>query len=293
MAPSRPDIESSFEFEGRRISYSVFGDGPKVTVLIHGLLFNQRMHGPLARTLAKRGHRVVTIDLLGHGRSDRPDDMGEYMMGFFAKQVIGLLDHLEVDQAVVGGTSLGANVTLEVASAAPDRVRGMIVEMPVLDNALLGCALAFTPLMVALTAGEPLMKVVQAGARLIPNEKLPFLLDLGVEWVQQDPRPSAAVLQGLFFGRIAPHRTERSTFDMPTLILGHHRDPIHPFSDADALIKELPNARIVEAGHFFELRLDTEKMNREIGTFVDECWKPAAAPEKPAPRKAARARKAS
>jgi pimeloyl-ACP methyl ester carboxylesterase len=288
MAPSRPDIESTFEVGGRRLAYSVFGEGPKVTVLLHGLLFNQRMHGPLARTLAKRGHRVVTLDLLGHGRSERPEDMGEYSMGFFAQNVVALLDHLEVDEAVIGGTSLGANVTLEVCSAAPERVRGMIVEMPVLDNALLGCALAFTPLMCALTFGEPLMKVVQAGARLIPNEKLPFLLDLGVEWVQQDPRPSAAVLQGLFFGRIAPHRTERATFEAPTLVLGHHRDPVHPFSDADALLRELPNARLVEAGHFFELRLDPETMTREIGTFVDECWKPRTAPARPAKPRTAR-----
>ena len=59
-------------------------------------------------------------------------------MPAFAGQVVGLLDHLGVDEAVVAGTSLGANVTLEVAAAAPERVRGMVVEMPVLDNALLG-----------------------------------------------------------------------------------------------------------------------------------------------------------
>ena len=53
------------------------------------------------------------------------------------------------------GTSLGANVALEAAAQAPERVRGMVIEMPVLDHALIGCAIAFTPLMVALTAGEP------------------------------------------------------------------------------------------------------------------------------------------
>ena len=53
---------------------------------------------------------------------------------------------------MVGGPSLGANASLEVAAAAPDRVRGMLIQMPVLDNALLGCALAFTPLLVGLTS---------------------------------------------------------------------------------------------------------------------------------------------
>jgi len=286
MTRPRPDSESSFDFEGRRLAYSVFGEGPKVTLLVHGLLLNQSMHAPLARHLSERGHRVITLDLLGHGRSERPSDMGEYSMPFFGRQVVGALDHLGIDEAVVGGTSLGANVTLEVASAAPERLRGMLIEMPVLDNALLGCALAFTPMMTVMTVGGPVMKVVQALARLIPNERLPFLADVGLQTLQQDPAPSGAVLQGLFFGRVAPHRNERRTFQAPALIIGHHRDPVHPFSDSDALLNELPNARLVEAGHILEMRLAPQVMTREIAGFVDECWKPAPAKPRASRRKA-------
>ena len=54
--------------------------------------------------------------------------------------MIGLLDHLKIDEAVIGGTSLGANTALTVARMAPERVRAMMVEMPVLDNALLASA---------------------------------------------------------------------------------------------------------------------------------------------------------
>jgi pimeloyl-ACP methyl ester carboxylesterase len=57
-----------------------------------------------------------------------------------------------VEEAVVLGTSLGANTALEMALAAPERLRGMVIEMPVLDNALLASALLFTPLMVRLTS---------------------------------------------------------------------------------------------------------------------------------------------
>ena len=103
----------------RALAYRVYGDGPRVTVLLHGLLLSQRMHEPLARALAERGNRVVTLDLLGHGSSDRPPEMWRYGMGFFAQDVVALLDHLGVDEAVVGGTSLGANTTLEVAALAP------------------------------------------------------------------------------------------------------------------------------------------------------------------------------
>ncbi len=77
-----------------------------------------------------------------------PAGDGQLLDDAFGRQAIALLDHLEVDKAVVGGTSLGANAALEATAAAPERVRGLLVEMPVLDNALLGCALAFTPLLV-------------------------------------------------------------------------------------------------------------------------------------------------
>lgn len=262
-----------FRHDGQRIAYTIYGDGPRVTVLLPGLLLSQRMQEPLARALAERGERVVLMDPLGHGGSDRPRDMWRYSMSTFGRQTIALLDELEVEQAVLGGTSLGANVTLEVASAAPERVRGMVLEMPVLDNALLGCAIAFTPLLVALTFGEPVMKGVQSVARRVPRRALPFVGELLVDWVSQDPGPSAAVLQGLFFGRIAPHRVERRTFEAPALVIGHPRDPVHPFSDADMLAAELPNGRLLNADSIVELRTRPERLTEEIAAFVDDCWK--------------------
>ncbi len=263
-----------FRHEGHRLAYTIHGEGPRTFVLVHGLLLSQKMHRPLASALAERGHRVVTLDVLGHGRSDRPRDMGVYSMTFFGAQMIALLDHLEVDEAVLGGTSLGANATLEAAAQAPERVRGMVVEMPVLDNALLGVAVAFTPLLVALTFGEPIMRVIGKAARAIPQGRGPWLLDVGLDTVRQDPKPSAAVLQGLFFGRSAPHRALRESLEAPTLVIGHHRDPVHPFSDSGALVNELPNARLVEASSIMELRVSPERLTDEIAVFLDECWVP-------------------
>jgi pimeloyl-ACP methyl ester carboxylesterase len=266
-------MPSFFEHEGHRLAYTVYGEGPRTTVLLHGLLLSQKMHRPLARALAREGNRVVTMDLLGHGRSDRPRDMTAYSMPFFGEQVIGLLDHLEVDEAVVAGTSLGANTTLEAAAAHPDRVRGMVVEMPVLDNALLGCAIAFTPLMCALTFGEPVMKGVSWVTRKLPTGGV-WGADVLLDTVRQDPGPSAAVLQGLFFGRVAPHREIRRRIAAPALVIGHDRDPVHPFSDSDALVSELPDARLLRADSFLELRMTPERLTTEIAEFLDHCWKP-------------------
>jgi pimeloyl-ACP methyl ester carboxylesterase len=276
---------ATFGHEGHRLAYRTFGQGPRHVLLIPGLLLPQKMQWPLARHLADRGNHVITLDPLGHGRSDRPDDMRLYSMTAFAEEAIALLDHLEIDEAVVGGTSLGANVTLEVAAAAPERLRGMIVEMPVLDHALIGCAVAFTPLMVLLTAGKPIARLIAGTARRVPRRPLPHLADVGLDWIGQDPEPSAALLQGLFFNRIAPPQRVRTTFEAPALVIGHARDPVHPFSDADSLIRELPNARLAHANHILELRLTPKRLSGEIGEFVDACF----APREATPRRRRRA----
>ncbi len=262
---------------GQRLSYDEFGSGDRTVVLLHGLLLNKHMHEPLAREFAERGNRVVTLDLLGHGESDRPRDMWRYSMSFFGEQTIALLDHLQIDEAVIMGTSLGANTTLEAAAIAPERLRGMVIEMPVLDGAMIACGVAFLPVLLATRYGGPVMRLVQTGANAIPRGVPPFLLDVGLDTMRQDPEPSGAVLEGLFFGRIAPHRWQRRTLTQPALVIGHRRDPVHPFSDAGMLADELPNGSLLQASSILELRLAPERLTDEIAAFLDECWRPRAA----------------
>jgi pimeloyl-ACP methyl ester carboxylesterase len=261
-----------FRYDGHRLGYTVHGRGRRTTILMPGLLLSQKMQIPLARHLAEAGNRVVTFDPLGHGESDRPREMWRYSISAFAEQTIALLDHLKVEEAIVGGTSLGANISLEVAATAPERVRAMIVEMPVLDNAIPACAAFFTPLLFALTFGEPVMKLLARGARAVPRQVVPFMAELVLDWIAQDPGPSGAVLQGILFGRTAPDRVVRQTFEAPALVIGHPRDPLHPFSDADMLAAELPNGRLIDANSIIELRVSPERLTGKIAAFIEECW---------------------
>jgi hypothetical protein len=79
-----------------------------------------------------------------------------------------------------------------------------------------------------------------------------------------------------------PHRT---------LVIGHYRDPIHPFSDSDMLVRELPGARLVQASSVLELRLTPERLTSEIVTFVEECFRPTARGEMGRQRAAAGGRR--
>jgi pimeloyl-ACP methyl ester carboxylesterase len=260
----------SLTYQGHRIGYDEYGEGERPIVLVHGLLMNRGMFARLGPALAERGNRAICVDLLGHGRSDQPDDLRLYSMPLFAEQVVALLDELGLERAVVGGTSLGANVALELAVRHPERVEGLFVEMPVLDNALVAVAAIFSPVLLGLRVGRPAVELSSRLARLVPRTN--FMLDIGLDWLRRQPGPSIAVLEGLLLGETAPPREQRRRIEQPALVVGHPRDPLHPFSDSGMLIEELRAARLVEANSILEWRTRPERLNEELARFLDEVW---------------------
>ena len=99
------------------------GDGPPV-VLAHGFLMDRSMFAPQAEVLVP-GYRVITWDSRGHGDTDY--DGRPFSYWDLAADCIGLMDHLGIDRAVVGGMSQGGFVSLRVALLDPARVRGLIL----------------------------------------------------------------------------------------------------------------------------------------------------------------------
>ncbi|WP_435771117.1 alpha/beta fold hydrolase [Nocardioides sp. SYSU DS0651] len=258
-----------------RLEYTEYGSGEKWVVLLPGLLIPRRMHHGLARTLAGAGAHVVTLDLLGHGSSDKPEDPLVYSVTSFAEQVVVLLDHLGARQAVVGGTSLGANVALEVAAIAPERVRGLLIEMPVLDNAVEAAILAFAPLLLVARFAPLAVSGVRFATRRVPRRLAPYWVGIGLDTLDQRPGPMAAYVHGVFFGRAAPSVRERRAMDVPALVVGHPRDPIHPGADAELLADQLPNATFLKARGILEWRLRPERLDLAATRFMLDCWRPA------------------
>jgi pimeloyl-ACP methyl ester carboxylesterase len=263
-----------FSYDSFSIAYEERGreeSRGRPILLMHGLLFSSRHNHYLADVLAENGNHVILMDYLGHGASDQPTHSRYYTMELFARQAIALLDHLDISEAVVGGTSLGANVSLEIVAHAPERVRGMFVEMPVLERAVVVAASLFVPLTIAYAEAAPLVRWLGRGVARFP-EGLGVYPDAIRELLSRDPAPSAAVVHGILTGRIAPHPSDREKMDTPALVIGHRRDILHPLSDAEALARELPNSRLVEARNFFELRLPPNHLSDAIADFVDDVW---------------------
>ncbi len=149
-------------------------------------------------------------------------------------------------------------------------MRGLVLEMPVLENALPAAAAAFVPLALALRVSQRAMRAVAAVTRRIPRSHQ--LVDTMIDFLRRDPAASLAVLDGLIFGRIAPPIEERRALTHPTLVIGHPSDPIDPFSDADRIARELPNARLVTAHSIAEWRVTPRRLDRELLAFLDEVW---------------------
>jgi pimeloyl-ACP methyl ester carboxylesterase len=253
------------------LSYEVHGRGERVLVYLHGVLMDSLANRGLASDLAAAGHRVILLDLPGHGRSDKPRQVAAHRMDAYARHVVHLLDDLGVEQAAVGGTSLGADVTLQVGLLAPERLRAMVLEMPVLELATPMAAMMFTPLVIATHYAAPLLRSVARLARRMPPDRL-GLLGQVMGPFRLDPEELAAILHGLAVGPVAPTADERARMDVPALVIGHRSDRLHPFDDATRLAAQLPQARLVEARSLLELRLHPARLTAEICAFLDEAW---------------------
>lgn len=260
-----------------RLEYTEYGTGERWVVLLHGLLMPRSLQQPLARRLASEGFHVVTLDLLGHGRSDQPADPMAYSIPVFAEQVVALLDHLGAPSAVVGGASLGANVALEVAVTRPDRVAGLLVEMPVLDNALHAGIVAFVPVMFLARYAPFVVNATRRLSRSVPRGIVPFWAGVGLDTLDHPADAMAAVLHGVIFSRVAPPTAQRRRIAAPTLVVGHPKDPIHQFDDAEMLAREVSGSRFVRARSIAEWRMRPARLDAVAVEFVTECWEASEA----------------
>ena len=254
-----------------RLSYEIYGSGDRVLVWLHGLLLDANLSRSLARTLAAQGNRVVLLDLLGHGRSDKPRHASPHRTDLYAEQVLCLLDELALDQVVLGGVSLGTNVSLLTTVRAPERVRGLILEMPVLERAVPAAALVFLPLLLEAHYARPVLRMFSRAVSRLPATRF-GPLDSLIGAVASDPDEIAAVLHGVLLGPIAPTVEQRRSITAPALVLGHGIDLIHSLGDAQHLARQLPDARLIRTRTFAELWVRPARLTAEITEFLDQVW---------------------
>lgn len=260
-----------FDSSGVQLYYEIHGQGPRILVFMHGILLDASLNRRLATDLAALGNRVILLDLPGHGLSEKPRRASFHRMDTYADHVVALLDHLGIDKAVIGGVSLGGNVSLLVAAQAPERVQGLVIEMPVLEWALPAAAATFIPMLLAVHFAQPVVSRLASVFRRLPRTGY-GPLDSLMGALSNEPKETAAVLHGILAGPIAPTVDQRAATVVSALVIGHRVDRIHPFHDAEQLARRLPNGRLLEANSMLELRVHPQRLTTEINQLLDTAW---------------------
>jgi pimeloyl-ACP methyl ester carboxylesterase/acyl-CoA-binding protein len=261
--------QGTFRHEGYTLAYEIHGPVDGIPVLLmHGILLDAAVNRDVAGLIAEAGFRVILLDLLGHGRSDRAE-AAELRTDFFGEQVVGCLNHLAIDEAVVGGLSLGAIVALQVAVTAPKRVRALLLEMPVMEESTPFAAVLLSPLIFATNYFAWLYRPVAKLLQRLPRPRT-AVFESALNAAAQDPDAIRAILHGVLVGPVVPPRRLRRRIEVPTLVIGHAGDWLHNLEDSRALAEELPNARLVTAKSILELRVRPERLMPEILTFLKE-----------------------
>ncbi len=255
-------------YEGYRLAYEEHGaaDAPPI-LLVHGILLDSACNRDLAVALAAQGYRVILLELLGHGRSDKPGHAKELRVDFFAEQVLALLDHLDIASAVVGGVSLGAITTLSFAAQHPERVRAMFLEMPVMERATPAAALMLVPVIGLVRYAAPVPRAIARVLRRLPRPRS-NLLQIPYNALTQEPEDIASIIHGVLVGPVVPPRRVRRSLDMPAMIIAHGGDWLHNIEDAQVLQRELPHAELHVARSMLELRLKPQRLLPKILAFM-------------------------
>lgn len=138
--------------DGINLAYEERGSGTPTIVLIHGWTCNRSFFAPQADHFGKT-HRVVSVDLRGHGESDKPQ--GAYPIGAYADDVASIIDQLKLGRVIAVGHSMGGITVLQLGASYPDRVAGIVMVDP--------APLTFSPELRA--AIEGMVAAIEAGDR--------------------------------------------------------------------------------------------------------------------------------
>lgn len=247
------------QINGISLSYEDAGTGLPV-VLLHGFPLNRKMWRPQQEALICAGFRIVTPDLRGFGESDAPG--GAYTMSLMADDIVSLMDHLGIRQAVIGGMSMGGYVLFDLLERYPDRAAAacFITTRSTVDDeevksgrlALLDSAGKYGKAAVAELFAQSLF------ANATAREKPELIRELCDMMISLDMHGVKGALMAMLQRK--DYTSLLEGFTMPSLVIGAEQDSAARCRDIRLLADRLPHCKlcmIPEAGHMANLEKPT------------------------------------
>ncbi len=235
-----------FEHDGIRFHFETLGEGP-------GIVFTHGLGGDLLQTRdlmrAVPGHRVLFWDCRGHGETEPVGSAEKFSFAQLAEDLRALLDHVGMEQAIVGGISMGAGISAAFAARRPERVRALVLVRPAWEDQPTPENLKWLP------------QVTRLLERAGPNGDMDHYRSLS----EFDPfrNLSPELLEGLEGQLTKPKAYERrerlarmtrscpitswseiETLSVPALVVGNEPDATHPIAMAEEWARRLPTARL-------------------------------------------------
>ncbi len=225
---------------GVSLYYEDAGEGPPI-LLSHGFSATSRMWADQTEAFAA-SHRVVTWDMRGHGQTKGPDEQSGHSEAETVADMVALLDARGIDEAVVGGLSLGGYMSLAFYNAHPDRVRALMLfdTGPGYRNP---------------EARAKWNEHAEKWATTLEQDGLAAFETMGTDEMRADWHESADGLAKAARGMLAQFDSavleSLPNIDVPTLVLVGENDKSF-IAPTDFMTKKIPNAQkvvIPDAGH--------------------------------------------
>ena len=247
--------------DGVTLAFEEAGNGRPPLLLVHGWTCDRSYFAPQF-THFRRKHRVVAVDLRGHGESDKPQQ--DYTMALFAEDLAWLCGQLKLAKPVIVGHSMGGVIALEIAARFPELPAAIVaVDAPIVPPQSLRDGLA--PLMAALrTRGyREAQRRFVADALFLPTD---------------DARRKARIVKAM---SSAPQHVMASAFEhifacntagaaakckIPVLNIIASQ-PLTDLARFQELCPHLVNGQTVGAGHFHQLEVP-DQVNAMIDRFL-------------------------
>jgi pimeloyl-ACP methyl ester carboxylesterase len=261
---------------GVTLAGETIGSGPDV-VLLHGLTATRRYVVMGSKALPRAGYRVTTFDARGHGESSAAGSREQYEYRDLVSDLEAVLDHLGVDRAALGGSSMGAHTTMAFALAFPERVAALVQITPAYDGRprdldewdRLADGLARGGVDGFLEAWSYAGDEQWAEtARTVARQRLERHRDLQAVADALRVVPRSIAFEGL---------EELEDVQTPTLVVPSRddADPGHPYAIGEAYAERLPHARLVsEEPGASPLAWQGARLSKAIAEFLrdDAGW---------------------
>jgi pimeloyl-ACP methyl ester carboxylesterase/predicted glycosyltransferase len=296
-----PDFEGFVERDGQRLFYEIYGDDEETLFLLPTWSLVHSRHWKMQIPYFARHFRVLAMDGLGNGLSDRCREPQRYAPSEFARDCLAVMDASGTERAVVVSLSRGAQFALELARVAPERVAGAAFIGPMFPYTLSHWSVLLHPRF-ASRFGRPAPVYRWWGhmnavhwmqdypefatwfiSRCLPEPHSTKAIEDGVGWaLDTDPETLIATVRGEWLRDRTTLRTLAQNLHCPVLVVQGDRDRIAPLRDGRALAHlsrgELEVVR--GAGHFPHARKPVQ-VNLALRDFSEDALQRTRTPRDP------------